>query len=355
MNFTKVVKFDQSSFNNNEFLKEAAGILMHGGLVIIPTETVYGVAANAFNQKAIALLNKIKNRPANKPFSFIIDDKSRVEDLAVGVPVSGYKLISKFWPGPLTIILNASNGGNIGLRMPDNEVALRIAALCGVPLACPSANLSGKPAPVNFSEAIKDLDGLVDFAIDAGPVKLGVESTVVDLTSGQVRVLREGAIKASEIDAALKKKIVLFVCTGNSCRSVMAEALLQKKLKDRGRDDVEVLSAGIMHAAGMGATDATKRVLAQEGIDVSTHVSQKITKDMIKKSDLILVMEKIHEDKVVQLVPAAKNRVFLLKEFAKINDNNNMDISDPIGQGDDFYENTFLLIKDATERVINLI
>ncbi|MBI4707450.1 MAG: threonylcarbamoyl-AMP synthase [Candidatus Omnitrophica bacterium] len=355
MNFTKIVKLDQSSFNNNEYLKEAAGILMRGGLVIIPTETVYGVAANAFNQKAVALLNKIKNRPANKPFSFIIDDKSRVDDLAIGIPVAGYKLISKFWPGPLTVVLNSSGGGKIGLRMSDNEIALRIASLCGVPLACPSANLSGKPAPVNFSQAIKDLDGLVDFAIDAGPAKLGAESTVVDLTSGQAQVLREGAIKASEIEAVINKKIVLFVCTGNSCRSVMAEALLQKKLKEKGREDVEVLSAGIMHAAGMGATDATKRVLAQDGMDVSTHVSQKITKDMIKKSDLILVMEKIHEDRVMQLAPEAKNRVFLLKEFAKISDDNKMDIADPIGREDDFYANTYLLIKDAVDRIIDLI
>ncbi len=353
MTSTKIVKLDPSQPDLNS-IKQAGSILKNGGLVIMPTETVYGIAANNLNKKAIERLYVIKNRPKDKLFSLHIDDKRKIEDFATAIPVCAYKLIDKFWPGPLTIILKSKNNGGIGIRMPDEKIALKVIAEAGVPLVCPSANISGEPAPKNFAQAIKDLNGLVDFAIDSGPTKIGIESTVVDLTQDPPRVLREGAIKNDDIHAVVSKKIVTFVCTGNSCRSVMAKALLEKKLAEKNRNDVEVLSAGLMPVAGFSATEETKTALRQEGMDVSSHRSQRLTWDMAEKSDLILVMEKVHEEKILEMAPDVKNRLFLLKEFAKIN-NNSLDIADPIGKSQEFYGQTFLIIKEAVERVSNLI
>ena len=351
---TEIIKIDPENPQTQKILR-AAQVLREGGLVIFPTETVYGIGANMLNKNALKRLYEIKQRPQDKPFSIHISREGEAENYAQEIPPAAYRLMAKFWPGPLTLILKANDGSTVGLRFPDNEIALKVISEARVPVVGPSANLTGEPAPVDFQSAIKHFKGIVELGIDAGPTKFGRESTIVDFNSHPPKILREGAIKSEDIQETLNKKTLLFVCTGNSCRSVMAKFYLEKRLSDLGRGDIEVLSRGVMALEGLGATIESRQVLAGEGIDASSHVSRKVSAGTIKKSDIILVMEKLQENEVLRLSPGAKNKVFLLKEFARLTDGEDLNIYDPIGKPLEVYQATLSTIKEAIERIIKII
>ena len=183
-------------------LKEAANIIYNGGTVAFPTETVYGLGANALDEKAVEKIFIAKGRPQDNPLIVHVASKD-IEEFVDEIPEVAKKLIDKFWPGPLTIILNkkeiipnrtSANLKSIGIRMPSNEIALKIIELSGCPIAAPSANISGRPSPTEVERCIEDLNGRVDYIIGGSKSDVGVESTIVDCTVNPPIVLRPGGI-----------------------------------------------------------------------------------------------------------------------------------------------------------------
>lgn len=209
---TQIIHTDDDKFE--EELAEAATMIKNGGTVAFPTETVYGIGADALNPDAVAKIFAAKGRPADNPLIVHIASKDEVLELAVDINKNAFLLMDKFWPGPLTLILKTNDhipkittGGldTVGLRMPANNVAIELIKASGTVIAAPSANTSGKPSPTTAEHVIHDLDGKVDAIIDGGDAEIGLESTVVDATREVPVILRPGHISAEDIRNCIGK------------------------------------------------------------------------------------------------------------------------------------------------------
>jgi len=199
---TKVVRLDENNIDEH-VISKAGNILRQGGLVVFPTETVYGLGANALDKDAVKEIFKAKGRPQDNPLIVHISKVKDIEKLVEEIPPIAQKLMDKFWPGPMTIILkkkdiipNETSAGldSIGIRMPSNKIAMELISMAGVPIAAPSANLSGKPSPTDLETCIEDLDGRVNAILGGDNSEVGVESTVIDCTINPPCILRPGGI-----------------------------------------------------------------------------------------------------------------------------------------------------------------
>lgn len=186
-------------------IKKAVEIIRAGGLVAFPTETVYGLGANFLDEKAIDRVYRIKKRDRNKPLTVHVADIKTVEEMTGRIPARAKRLMDKFWPGPLTLVLKDNRGGKTGFRMPDNRIAFLLLKWAKAPVVAPSANISGNCPPTTAKEVLRDLDGKIEMVIDGGKAKVGVASTVVDITGRNLKILRQGAVSNEKIQTALNK------------------------------------------------------------------------------------------------------------------------------------------------------
>lgn len=208
---TEIVKINRERFEEEELAK-AAEFLREGKLVAFPTETVYGLGGNAFDETASARIYAAKGRPSDNPLIVHIAEVGALAELAAEVPESAYLLAEAFWPGPLTMILKksdrvpkATTGGldTVAIRMPADEIASALIRLSGVYVAAPSANASGRPSTTKAEHVIEDLNGKIDMIVDGGASEIGLESTIVDLTGEVPLILRPGYISAEMLAEVL--------------------------------------------------------------------------------------------------------------------------------------------------------
>ncbi len=217
MNTKRIILKDREN-PDTEQLKEPAKILREGGLVAFPTETVYGLGANALNEKAAKKIYEAKGRPSDNPLIAHIADFDDLLPLVTEVPEAGRKLMEAFWPGPLTLIFPKSSlvpygttGGldTVAVRMPADPAASALIRLAGVPIAAPSANTSGRPSPTTADHVWQDMNGKIQMIVDGGAVGIGVESTIIDVSGDEPMILRPGAVTQEMASEVLGKEICL--------------------------------------------------------------------------------------------------------------------------------------------------
>lgn len=204
---TKIIKIDKNNIDK-KLIKEAANIIKSGGIVAFPTETVYGLGANGLDEQAIKKIYRAKGRPVDNPLILHISEKEQLNPLVKDIPDIAHDLMAKFWPGPLTMIFKKSeivpniiSAGldTVAIRMPNHYIAKELISESKVPIAAPSANISGKPSPTKGIHVIEDMMGKVEMIIDGGDTGLGLESTVLDLSIEIPIILRPGGITFEEL------------------------------------------------------------------------------------------------------------------------------------------------------------
>lgn len=330
-------------------IRRATELLRDGGLVVLPTETVYGVAALATRPEAMERVRQLRGGDLNKPFTLHLDRPEAVEGYVGPLTPAARRIVRKLWPGPVALTFDVPaeqreavagtlgirpqdvfDGERLTLRCPSHPVALDAIAEAGGPVVL---TLAGGDAAAGrqVDQFLPAVSENVELVLDAGPTQYAKPSTIVHVFSdGNLRIERVG-IYDERIIERLMRTTVLFVCSGNTCRSPMAEALARKIIADRLRvpqDQIEargfsVLSAGAYALPGSRATPAAVDAVGAMGADLSRHRSRLLTPELVNQADVIFTMGQSHRQAVTALTPAAATKVHTLDP--------EKDIEDPIG------------------------
>ncbi|HEX3727105.1 MAG TPA: L-threonylcarbamoyladenylate synthase [Pirellulales bacterium] len=353
----------RSAEDSRDVVHRAVQALAEGKLVALPTETVYGLAASALDAGAVERLLATKHRSSGKALTLAIKGPDDVLDYVPDLSPLGRRLARRCWPGPMTMVspslhpeslvhqLPASvaravaPANSVGLRVPAHQLVLDILRLLMGPVVLTSANPEGQADPVTAEAVLDFLGDQVQLVLNDGQSRLGQPSTVVKIWDNRFEILRPGVVSEQALKR-LSSLIVLLVCTGNTCRSPMAEVICRQMIADRlscppselGEHGVMVMSAGISAMMGARPTPEAVSVLAKMGLQLADHESQPLTTQLVRHADIIWTMTRSHHHAIVSQWPEAAGRTCLLAD-------DQADVADPIGGPIEYYQHCAVQIK----------
>ncbi|MCI6497410.1 MAG: threonylcarbamoyl-AMP synthase [Lachnospiraceae bacterium] len=315
---TVIRKIDVNNIDR-EVMEEASQVLNRGGMVAFPTETVYGLGADALDEKASAKIYAAKGRPSDNPLIVHISDIEQLDKLVCEIPDNAKKLMDAFWPGPMTLIFKKSGlvpdgttGGldTVAVRMPNHKVALELIRTSGVAIAAPSANTSGRPSPTTAAHVADDLSGKIDMIIDGGAVGIGIESTIVDVTSEIPMVLRPGYITMEMLEKVVGKVGIDKAITGPVSPDVKPKAPGMKYKHYAPKAELTMFKGELKNVVEHinNLTDKNVKSGIKTGI-----IACEETKDMYKAGEVLSIGSRNNEDTI------AHNLYGVLRKFDDMN------------------------------------
>ncbi len=323
------------------------------------TGSMFGIGCSAFSKEAIAKIDSLKNRDQKSGYIVLIPDIGWLKRFDVQVTPEVNRILQQYWAGELSVVLEVpdpifqhiSQNSKVAFRIPTDELLCEFIKKMDQPIISTSVNVSGEKPVQKFDEILTGFESWFDFAILPDNIQQGnnLPSTIIEFSKANSNLIREGSIPFSEIESSYRSSQILFVCTGNTCRSPIAEYLAKKLITEKDLK-FRAVSAGFM-ADGMPISDNSKHVLASNGIDASGHTSTLLNEENLRKSWLVLTMTGKHKKKILQLYPASASKIYTLSEFAGFDN----DIADPIGENIEYYKNTFEEINEKVKIIFEKI
>jgi len=362
-------KLDSSNPDKN-VIKKSAEVIKSGGIIVYPTDTLYGLGVDITNKQAMDRLYYLKGRKAAKPVSILVNNLEQIEQLVGKLYKIEYNASKLFFPGKITLIISAkdklsiprmSHLKKLGFRIPQSKTTNMLIEYAGTPISTTSVNISSKENVKNVEDILAIFGDKIDLILDAGPVQSTKGSSILDLTTEPPTLLRKGEISRSEIVQKLgyeistnycNKYLITFICSGNICRSPMGEGIIKKIIsKSKYRNIVDANSAGTLNISNSPVHINALKVSEDNGIDINAHISKHVQAKIVRESNLIIAMALDHFAYLRRKYPPFKNKIILLKQWKKSRTLTNPSISDPIGHDEEFFKKTFVEIETEINRI----